>query len=459
MTVTRTSIHGYWSSRFVFVLAAAGSAVGLGNIWKFPYMAGDGGGGAFVLLYIICIALLGLPVMMSEVLLGRRGRSSPINTMRALAREEGRSTLWGLLGVMGMLAGFLILSFYSVIAGWTLAYVVEAASGSFAGISTQGVGELFNRLVGDPWRLMFWHTLFMVLTVSVILRGVRRGLEAAVRLLMPGLFVLIVAMVVYAVIAGDFLDGLKFLFAPDFSKITPDVALKAMGQAFFTLSLGMGAIMMYGSYLPEDASIASTSVQVALTDTLIAILAGLAIFPIVFANGLEAGQGPGLIFITLPLAFGHMPGGTLFGLLFFILLVFAAWTSAISLIEPAVAWMVERFSFTRIRASLVCGLIAWAIGVGTVLSFNHWPRIRLLDGTAFEGKSFFDLLDYLTSNIMLPLGGILICLFAAWVMGESSRRTELRITHPAVYALWRFLARYVAPLGVVLIFLHVLGMV
>ena len=443
----------------MFVLAAAGSAVGLGNVWKFPYMAGDSGGGAFVLLYFVCIALLGLPVMMSEVLLGRRGRSSPINTMRALAKEEGRSPLWGLLGVMGMLAGFLILSYYSVIAGWTLAYVQEAAGGAFSGISAQGVGEIFSRLVADPWRLMFWHTLFMVLTMAVILRGVRRGLETAVRFLMPGLFALILVMVGYAAIAGDFLGGLRFLFTPDFSKITPDVVLKAMGQAFFTLSLGMGAIMMYGSYLPRDASIASTSVQVALTDTLIAILAGLAIFPIVFANGLEAGQGPGLIFNTLPLAFGHMPGGTLFGLLFFILLVFAAWTSAISLIEPAVAWMVERFSFSRLRASLVCGLIAWAIGVGTVLSFNLWTRVRLLDGTAFEGKSFFDLLDYLTSNIMLPLGGLLICLFAAWVMGEPSRRDELRTVHPAGYALWRFLARYIAPLGVVLIFLHVLGIV
>lgn len=443
----------------MFVLAAAGSAVGLGNVWKFPYMAGDSGGGAFVLVYFVCIALLGLPVMMSEVLLGRRGRSNPVNTMRTLAREEGRSPLWGLLGAMGVLTGLLILSYYSVIAGWALAYVLEAAGGSFSGISAQGVGEIFNRLVDDPWRLMFWHTLFLVLTMVVILRGVRRGLEAAVRFLMPGLFLLILVMVVYAVIAGDFLGGLRFLFAPDFSKITPDVVLKAMGQAFFTLSLGMGAIMMYGSYLPQDASIAGASVQVALTDTLIAILAGLAIFPIVFANGLQAGQGPGLIFNTLPLAFGHMPGGTLFGLLFFILLVLAAWTSAISMIEPAVAWMVEKFSFTRLRSSLVCGLIAWAIGAGTVLSFNLWTRVRLLDGTAFEGKSFFDLLDYLTSNIMLPLGGILICLFAAWVMSEPSRRDELRIGHPAGYALWRFLARYIAPLGVVLIFLHVLGIV
>lgn len=457
MTTSRTSIHGYWSSRFMFVFAAAGSAIGLGNVWKFPYMAGESGGGAFVLLYFVCIALLGIPVMMSEVLLGRRGRSSPINTMRTLAKEENRSTLWSLLGIMGLLAGFLILSYYSVIAGWTLAYVVETAGGTFSGISGDGVGEVFSNLVSNPLRLLFWHTLFMVLTVVVVIRGVHKGLEAAVRFLMPALFILILVMVAYAMVKGDFYAGLRFLFTPDFSKITSDVVLKAMGHAFFTLSVGMGAIMMYGSYLPDDVSIASTSLQVALADTAIAILAGLAIFPIVFANGLEAGQGPGLIFNTLPLAFGHMPGGTLFGFLFFVLLVFAAWTSAISLIEPAVAWLIERFSLSRVASSVICGLITWAVGLGTVFSFNHWSRIELLDGTFFEGKSFFDLLDYLTANIMLPLGGILICLFTGWVMSESSRRDELRMKHSGVYGLWRFLARYVAPSGVVLIFLHVLG--
>ena len=458
MATVRTSIHGYWSSRFAFVLAAAGSAVGLGNIWKFPYMAGENGGGAFVLLYLISIALFGIPVMMSEVLLGRRGRSSPIHTMSILANDEGRSRAWQLLGLMGVLAGFLILSYYSVIAGWALSYVVDTASGTFSGATAEQAGEVFNNLVSNPQRLLFWHTLFIVLTMIVVVRGVSKGLESAVRILMPALFLLIIIMIGYAIMHGDFFAGLKFLFEPDFSKLSPEMVLKAMGQAFFSLSLGMGAIMMYGSYLPEDASIATTSFQVAFADTLVAILAGLAIFPIVFANGLEAGQGPGLIFNTLPIAFGQMTGGLLFGTIFFILLVFAAWTSAISLIEPAVAWLIEKFSISRLVSSIICGFVTWFVGLGTVYSFNNWKKIEVFNGTFLEGKSFFDLLDYLTSNIMLPLGGILICIFAAWLMTEKSRHDELKIKHEGAYKLWRFLARYVTPIGVIFIFLHVLGL-
>lgn len=457
MAVTRTSIHGYWTSRFAFVLAAAGSAVGLGNIWKFPYMAGENGGGAFVLLYLVCIALFGIPVMMSEVLLGRRGRSSPINSMRTLAVEENRSTTWALLGVMGVLAGFFILSYYSVIAGWAMAYVVETGGGAFSKVTSDEAGEIFNQLISDPIRLLFWHTSFMLMTVVVVARGVNKGLEAAVKFLMPALFVLLIVMILYAIFRGDFYSGLKFMFAPDFSKFTPTVVLNAMGQAFFSLSLGMGAIMIYGSYLPEDTSIATTSFQVAMADTVVAIFAGLAIFPIVFANGLEAAQGPGLIFNTLPLAFGQMTGGVLFGTLFFILLVFAAWTSAISLIEPAVAWLVEKFSISRLASTLICGFITWLVGLGTVYSFNDWNKIELFNGTFLDGKSFFDLLDYLTSNIMLPLGGILICVFAAWLMREPSSREELNMNRKIAYSIWRFLARYITPAGVILIFLHVLG--
>lgn len=457
MAVIRTSIHGYWTSRFAFVLAAAGSAVGLGNIWKFPYMAGENGGGAFVILYLICIALFGIPVMMSEVLLGRRGRSSPINTMRTLAIEEKRNSSWALLGIMGVLAGFLILSYYSVIAGWAMAYVVETGTGAFIKISSSEAGEIFNKLISNPTRLLFWHTIFMLLTVGVVARGVKKGLERAVKILMPALFILILIMILYAVFRGDFYAGFKFLFAPDFSKLNPTVVLNAMGQAFFSLSLGMGAIMIYGSYLPDDASIATTSFQVAIADTLVAVFAGLAIFPIVFANGLAAGQGPGLIFNTLPIAFGQMTGGVLFGTLFFILLVFAAWTSAISLVEPAVAWFIEKFSISRLTSTIICGFIIWLVGLGTVFSFNDWNKIELFNGTFLDGKSFFDLVDYLTSNIMLPLGGILICVFAAWMMRESSSREELKIQYKFAYSIWRFLARYVTPAGVVLIFLHVLG--
>ena len=458
MASSRVSIHGYWSSRFVFVLAASGSAVGLGNIWKFPYITGENGGGAFVLLYLVCIALLGIPVMMSEVLLGRRGRSSPVNTMTALASEESRSRLWGLVGVMGMLTGFFILSYYSVIAGWGLAYVVKMGGGAFVDIGGDASGRIFDDLVASHEKLLFWHTLFLLLAMLVVAGGVKRGLETAVRLLMPALVILLLIVVIYAIFEGEFYAGLVFLFAADFSKLADaEVVMKALGHAFFTLSLGMGAIMVYGAYLPADASIAKTSFQVAITDTVVAILAGLAIFPIVFANGMEPGQGPGLIFNTLPIAFGHMPGGVLFGTLFFILLVFAAWTSAISLLEPAVAWLVEKFSLSRPVATLMCGTIVWAVGLGTVFSFNLWEKVAFLDGSFLEGKSFFDLLDYLAANIMLPLGGVLICLFAAWGMRESSRRDELRIKREGAYQLWRFLARYIAPAGVILVFLHILG--
>jgi len=457
MATVRTSIHGYWSSRLAFVLAAAGSAVGLGNIWKFPYMAGENGGGAFVLIYLFCIAVFGIPVMMSEVLLGRRGRSSPVNTMTVIAAEEKRSGSWRLLGLMGVLAGFLILSYYSVIAGWALAYVMESIQGNFTGVNAEQTGQVFSDLISDPKRLLILHSVFILLTMVIVVRGVSRGLELAVRILMPALFILLLIMIAYAILSGGFLQGLEFLFTPDFSKITPDVVLKAMGQAFFSLSLGMGAIMMYGSYLPEDASIATTSFQVAIADTLVAILAGLAIFPIVFANGLEIGQGPGLVFNTLPLAFGQMAGGLFFGTLFFVLLVFAAWTSSISLIEPAVAWLIEKFSISRFASSAICGLVAWVIGLGTVFSFNSWNKIAIFDGTFLEGKSFFDLLDYLTSNIMLPLGGLLICVFTAWLMTDKSRRDELKIKNETAYKLWHFLARYITPIGVALIFLHVLG--
>ncbi|MGD2056519.1 MAG: sodium-dependent transporter, partial [Gammaproteobacteria bacterium] len=324
MTNQRVSIHGQWSSRLAFILAATGSAVGLGNIWKFPYIAGENGGGAFVLIYLVCIAVIGIPIMMAEVMIGRRGRQSPINTMRTLAAEEHASPHWQWLGWAGMLGGFLILSFYSVIAGWALAYVFRAGSGVFTGLTADGVQSIFTNLVSEPERLLAWHTIFMVMTMLVVARGVSHGLERAVRLLMPALFVLLVVLVGYAWNSGAFEQGLEFLFRPDFSSITANGVLIAMGHAFFTLSLGMGAIMVYGSYLPDNASIAKTSIAVSLMDTLVALLAGMAIFPIVFANGLEPDSGPGLIFQTLPIAFGHMEGGAFFGMLFFILLVFAA---------------------------------------------------------------------------------------------------------------------------------------
>ena len=448
-----SSIHGQWSGRLAFILAATGSAVGLGNIWKFPYITGANGGGAFVIVYLLCIAAIGLPIMMAEVMLGRRGRQSPINTMRELAREEGAHPLWKYVGWLGVIAGFLILSYYSVIAGWALSYVFRTAGGAFTGITAEGADRVFGGLVSDPERLLAWHTIFMVLTMVVVARGVQSGLEQAVRYLMPALFALLLLLVGYAMAEGEFAAGLAFMFTPDFGKLTGDAVLIAMGQAFFTLSLGMGAIMMYGSYLPERTSISRTSFAVAASDTLVAILAGIAIFPIVFANGLEPSSGPGLIFKTLPLAFGAMPGGAFFGTLFFLLLVFAAWTSAISIIEPVVAWLVENHGHTRVAASVWAGLVTWLVGLGTVLSFNLWSS-----PLAF-GKTFFDLIDYLTSNIMLPLGGVLIALFAGWFMSERAVREEMDMQHPWLYRLWYFLLRFVTPICVIAVFLKAINVI
>jgi NSS family neurotransmitter:Na+ symporter len=454
---TTTSIHGMWSSRLAFVLAATGSAVGLGNVWRFPYTAGEYGGGAFVLIYLLCVAGIGIPIMMAEIMLGRRGRQSPINTMRTLAAREGVAPAWQLLGWMGILSGLLILSFYSVIAGWTLAYVFRAGAGMFTGIDADAANAIFSDLVADPERLLAWHTIFMVMSVVVVARGVASGLEQAVRFLMPALFLLLVVMVLYAAQAGDFAAGFAYMFKPDFAKLgqhAGEAALSAMGQAFFSLSLGMGAIMIYGSYLNSQASIGQNAVIIAAADTLVALLAGLAIFPIVFANGLEPSSGPGLIFKTLPIAFGQMPAGGFFGVLFFVLLVFAAWTSAISLLEPMVALLVENLGFSRVRAAMLSGIAVWLLGIACLLSLNAWS------GFTVFGKGILDLFDFVTANVMLPLGGVLIAVFAGWVMRRASSVEEIRLgSGSIVYQGWRLLIRYVAPACVIVVFLQAIGLI
>jgi NSS family neurotransmitter:Na+ symporter len=473
MGARRSSIHGEWSSKLAFVLAATGSAVGLGNIWRFPYVTGENGGGAFVIVYIICVLCIGVPIMMAEILLGRRGRQSPLNTMRTLAAEEGRHPAWQYLGWMGMLAGFMILSYYSVVAGWTLAYTLRAATGVFERVTAEGSAAIFSDLVADPERLLAWHTIFMVMTIVVVSRGVKSGLEKAVRYLMPALFILLLVMVGYAMNTGAFDAAQDFLFRPDWAELffrkddsgaflvaedggrilRWDGVLAAMGQAFFSLSLGMGAIMIYGSYLSHTASIGRTAVIIAGLDTLVAILAGLAIFPIVFAFGLEPQGGPGLIFTTLPIAFGQMPGGTLFGTLFFTLLLFAAWTSAISLVEPFVTWLVENKGMNRVKAAAWAGLAAWTLGCISLLSLNVWSEYTLF------GKPFVDLMDFATANVMLPAGGFLIALFAGWMMRRESSMEELGSGNSLRYRIWLMLVRYLAPVAIVLVFLQVTGLI
>ncbi len=453
MTKKRQSIHGQWSSRWTFIMAATGSAVGLGNIWRFPYITGEYGGGAFVLMYLACVLLVGIPIMMSEIMLGRRGRQSPINTMESLAEEENLNPAWRYIGWLGVVAGFIILSFYSVVAGWTIEYIFQSSTGSFLTATDAEIGEIFDALLRNPGQLLAMHTLFMALTVVVVAMGVQSGLERAVKFLMPTLFILLLIMVGYAMSTDSFQEGLYYLFYPDWSKLSGEGFLAALGQAFFSLSLGMGAIMVYGSYLPDDTSIASTSVIIACADTLVAIMAGLAIFPLVFAYGLEASSGPGLIFVTLPIAFGQMPYGQIFGTGFFVLLMFAAWTSSISLLEPAVAWLVENRDIPRPRSAAIAGLIAWVMGIGSVLSFNLWQDVTLFD------KTYFDLMDYLASNIMLPLGGLLIAVFTAWIMSRKSVINELRMSSSIIFQIWFIVVRYVAPIGVIIIFIHAIGLV
>lgn len=447
----RTSLHGFWSSRMAFILAVSGSAIGLGNIWKFPYITGQNGGGAFVIVYLFCVFLIGLPIMVSEILVGRRGRRNPITTMGLLGEEEGGQRHWQLVGVMGVFAGFIILSFYSVIAGWALGYIVHAARGAFTGGDATQIGNLFAATAGVWWHSALWHTLFMIMTVAVVARGVQRGLEQAVRILMPSLFLLLIVMLGYSATSGHFAQGFDYMFGADFSRLTGNSVLIALGHSFFTLSVGICAVMAYGAYLPQSTSITGTAGTVVIADTIVSLVAGLVIFPIVFANGLAPDAGPGLIFKTLPLAFGNMPAGAFFGALFFILLSFAAWTSAIGLIEPAVAWAVERRGLTRATAAAVIGLFVWSFGFATVLSFNELAHIRFLRGTIFDN------IDYLASNILLPLGGLLITIFAGWVICRNASADELDVGTGLLYRAWRFLTRYVAPVGVILIFLHAIG--
>ena len=461
MSSIRTSIHGQWSSRWIFILAATGSAVGLGNIWRFPYLTGENGGGAFVLVYLFCVVMMGIPIMMAEILLGRRGRKSPVNTMHTLAAEEGLNSNWYLLGWLGVIAGFIILSYYSVIAGWTIAFIFKTGMGDFIGSNADQTTAIFSELISNPVVLLFWHTIFMFLTIYVVSRGVKSGLEQAVKFLMPALFILLLIMVAYAMSTEKFFDGLSYLFIPDFESLADknlfsDIFLPALGQAFFSLSIGMGAIMIYGSYLSKESSITFNCFVIALADTSVAILAGVAIFPIVFTYGLEPSGGPGLIFISLPIAFGQMPFGTFFGSLFFILLMFAAWTSSISLLEPAVSWFVENRNMTRIKAAYIAGFIAWFLGLLTVLSFNHWAFEFTFAGTIKE-NGLFDIFDILTSNIMLPLGGILVAIFTSWLMSRSSTIDELGVGDKNIYKIWRFIVRYIAPLGVIIIFLNTMG--
>jgi NSS family neurotransmitter:Na+ symporter len=435
--------HGAWIGKWTFILAATGSAVGLGNIWGFPYKAGTNGGGAFVLIYLGCILIIGIPIMISEIILGRRAGNSPINAMRSVALASNRSSSWQIIGWSGIFAGVLILSFYSVIAGICLNYVFISASSSGAITSP----EQFANVISSPINLIFWHTVFMILTALIVSAGVKDGIGRMVKILMPLLGFLMIFMVIYSIINGNFSRAMTFLFAPDFSNVTSDTLLQAMGQAFFSLSLGMGSIMAYGAYMPNDQKVVSTSFTVASLDTLIAILAGLAIFPIIFAFNLEPNSGPGLVFVSMLSAFNQMQFGQLIGPLFFILLSVAALSSSISLLEPGVAYLSEENILSRKRSAEIISFFVWVLGVGSALSFNIWSDFYLI-----SDKNFLDSMDFIANQILLPLGGMLIAIFVGWFMKESLIKDELGSINKFLYLLWRFFVKFIAPVSVGYIF-------
>ncbi len=435
----------HWTSRLAFVLAASGAAVGLGNIWKFPYMAGEHGGSAFVLIYLICVLFIGMPVMIAEMIIGRRGQRNAVSAMDSLSLEAGQSQKWRYVGWLGAMTSLMMLSFYSVVAGWSLAYLYRTWSGVFSHVNAEQVQTVWRDFIASPLEMTLWHTLFMLLTLWVVARGVQSGLEKATKIMMPLLFVILLILVGYATSTDGFAEAVEFLFKPDFSKITPTVIIAAMGHAFFTLAVGVGAMLIYGSYLDENVKLGSAVFTIASLDVLVALLAGLAIFPLIFSNQLSPEAGPGLMFVTLPIAFSQMGGGLFFGGLFFLLLFFAAWTSSISLAEPVVALLHENFKLTRKKASIVVGFVAWFLGLGSLLSFNVWQNAKL-----FGRFTIFDIAADFSINILLPIGGFCFVFFAAWAMKTSSTKQELNVSKPYYY-IWLLLARIVAPISILMI--------
>jgi NSS family neurotransmitter:Na+ symporter len=436
-------------------------------------MTAESGGGAFVLIYILSVIFLALPIMAAEILIGKKGKQNPINSMRTLSyessyyytnktdknlkriikvkenfKEKEIFTNWELVGWMGILAGIFILSFYSVIAGWTISYIIKSLSGSFILITAAGSSAKFQTFVSDPEKLILWHTIFMILTCYIVAKGVKSGIEKAIKFLIPGLFLILIGLAVYASTLPGFSEAMMYFFVADFDKVNSSVVLSAMSMAFFSLSIGMGSLMVYGSYLPDDTSIFQVSSAVAFSDTLVAILAGIIIFPIVFTYNLDPNSaGPGLIFETLPIAFGSMYYGTIISTAFFILLFFAAITSSISLIEPAITFVVEKFYVSRLYATNILGVITWFLGIFTVLSFNNLSEFTLF------GMTIFDNLDYLTSKIMLPLGGLLMALFVGYVVKKSIVERELN-TNQKLVEFWFIIIKVLSPLLLILIFIQ-----
>jgi NSS family neurotransmitter:Na+ symporter len=442
-----------WSSNLMFLAAAVGSAVGISNVWKFTYVAGENGGGAFVLVYVGAIVFVALPALIAEFLIGRRGGASVVKSMDNLRDRDGVSSAWRYYGQMAAIGAFLALSFYSVIAGWTIDYFFRAVTVGFSGVTAEQTATALDELMFSPGRMIISQIVFLVLTAITVAAGIRRGLERVLRWLTPALFVLLIVLLIYAAIAGDVVAAATFLFIPDFSRLDAETILLAIGQAFFSLGIGLGVLLTIGAYMDHKSSILRASIVVAAADASVALLAGLAIFPIVFANGLSPAEGPGLIFATLPVAFGQMPAGAVLGPMFFMLLAIAALTSAITILETIV-FVIEDFSgMSRRKIVLIITSLLWIVGLGTVFSFSSWQDFHPLSFIpAFESRNIFEIIDYIVSNWMMPGGGVLVAVLAGWGLTRSATLEELQMTDGRLYKTWRFLVRYLVPVAIALVF-------
>ncbi len=435
------------------MLATIGAAVGLGNLWRFPFVAGQNGGAAFLIIYVGFVLLLGVPVMMAELAMGRRGGGSPIASMRKLAREAGASRLWSAIGWISILIPLVGMSYYSIVGGWSMDYVLRAAMNSFAQISAEDSEDTFNLLLASPWRLLLFHGLFIAAGVFVVARGVGKGIEAVSKYMMPALFAILIILVINSIFNADIARGIDFLFNPHFDKITPNVVFMAMGQAFFSLAIGVGVMLTYGAYVPTNVSLPKAAFMIALADTAVAILAGVAIFPVVFANGLDPAGGEGLIFVTLPIAFGNMQLGYIVGLLFFILLFFAAYSSVLGMLEPVVSFLEEKRGFSRPKMAVLTGFFCWMLGIAAALSFNVWSDLRPMAIVPYlADKNIFSLLDFAIANFLLPLNAMLIAIFAGWIMSRQSLLEELGVQSAALSLFLRVILRFIAPVLIFAIF-------
>jgi NSS family neurotransmitter:Na+ symporter len=438
-----------WSSRSGFVLATIGSAIGIGSIWKFPYEVGANGGGAFVLVYVAGLALVVVPLMLAEFALGRRGRGDAATSIDTVARAEGVSPRWRLVGGLGALTAFLILSYYSVIGGWTLIYTLDTTVSGLPAGDGSAVTDRYADMLDSPLRMALFHALFLGAVLLVVRRGVQRGIEAAMKILMPVLMVLLVVLATYSMATGDAGETLRFLFVPDLDHFGPRAVLDALGLGFFSIGVGLGLLVTYAAYSPPGVDLRTVAFSSVGADTAVSFAAGFAVFPIVFANGLDPASGPGLVFVSLPRAFASMPFGRAAAVVFFALLAIAALGSAISMLEGVVAVWGHLFGVSRARTAPVAAALCYVVGLATVLSFNHWSGFHPLGAVPrYADATVFDLLDELTSNILLPLGGLLVAVLCAWVLSPRLLADELEL-HGVRLAALRLVLKVVAPAAII----------